>query len=177
MGGNFLLVAGHRYKGVKEVLKFSWTSFLRIIVIIASYVCSITSPELDKSAGQSTTSLKVGPFHGPFCCTRSIKKKEKSQLRMVEWPLLDIWVCWVTAQTVDHGVSRMSWNSKPSNDRVFHSWAWNRMMSSDNMLKPRSYSTKPGLSVAWCPCTLTNLCRSRQVHHTNGNLWCSECQA
>jgi hypothetical protein len=84
MGGNFLLVAGHRYKGVKEVLKFSCTSFLRIIVTIASYVCSITSPELDKSAGQSTTSLKVGPFHGPFCCTRSIKKKEKSQLRMVE---------------------------------------------------------------------------------------------
>lgn len=24
---------------------------------------------------------------------------------MVEWPLLDIWVCWVTAQTVDHGVN------------------------------------------------------------------------
>ena len=80
---------------------------------------------------------------------------------------------WVTAQTVEQmecrGVSRsvaecLEIQSLPT--RVFHSWAWNRMMSSDNILKPRSYSTKPGLGVAWCPRTLTNLRKSWQVHHT-----------
>ena len=165
MGSHFLLVAGlpmpGNIKAWKRCLNLAENHFYQS----QSLPIFALSPRLNWTNQQDKAqprSKYIGPFHGPFCCTRSIKKKEK---RAENGRRLWIMEC--------HGVS---WNSKSSTNRVFHSWAWNRMMSSDSMLKPRSYSTKPGLSVAWCR-TSTIAGLDRFITPSNGNLWCSESQA